>query len=107
MRRASRSQSRSASVPRVVSVTLFPSISAARAESLRRMETRETIGGYWMIQVNSKAEAVEWASRCPASDKEVIEVRQVQELADFPADVQAIASGFSEMRSDPNQRKER
>jgi hypothetical protein len=71
------------------------------------IETRETIGGYWMIQVNSKAEAVEWASRCPASDKEVIEVRQVQELADFPADVQAIASGFSEMRSDPNQRKER
>ena len=40
-------------------------------------ETKETLGGYWMIQVKSKAEAVEWASRCPASDNEVIEVRQV------------------------------
>ncbi len=40
-----------------------------------------------MIEVNSKKEAVEWASRCPASENEVIEVRQVQELSDFPPDV--------------------
>ena len=52
------------------------------------IETREVVGGYWMIQVNSKSEAVEWASRCPASDNEVIEVRQVQEFADFPPEVQ-------------------
>ena len=53
-------------------------------------EAKETIGGYWMIHVKSKEEAVEWASRCP--DKNcVIEVRQVFEMSDFPPDVQAAA----------------
>jgi hypothetical protein len=47
-------------------------------------EAKEVIGGYWMIQVRSKEEAVEWASRCPALDSEVIEVRQVHEMSDFP-----------------------
>jgi hypothetical protein len=50
-------------------------------------EAKEVIGGYWMIQVRSRAEALEWASRCPATDNEVIEVRQVQEMADFPPEV--------------------
>ncbi|OGB20619.1 MAG: transcription initiation protein [Burkholderiales bacterium RIFCSPLOWO2_02_FULL_57_36] len=62
-------------------------------------EAKEVLGGYWMIQVKSKEEAVEWASRCPASENEVIEVRQVQEFADFPADVQDAAAGFSEMQA--------
>ena len=62
-------------------------------------ETKEVIGGYWMIQVNSRQEAIDWASRCPASENEVIEIRQVQEFADFPADVQKEASGFREMQS--------
>ena len=57
-------------------------------------EAKEVLGGYWLIQVRSREEAIEWASRCPAGPNEVIEVRQVQELADFPADVQAAASGF-------------
>jgi hypothetical protein len=61
-------------------------------------EAKEVVGGYWMIQVKSKEEAVEWASRCPASDNEVIELRQVQEMSDFPADVQEAAAGFSEMQ---------
>ena len=61
-------------------------------------EAKEVLGGYWMIQVKSKQEAVEWASRCPASENEVIEVRQVQEFADFPADVQQAAAGFPEMQ---------
>jgi len=61
--------------------------------------TKEVIGGYWMIQVKSKQEAIEWASRCPASDNEVIELRQVQEFTDFPADVQEAAAGFSEMQA--------
>jgi hypothetical protein len=60
-------------------------------------EAKEVIGGYWMIQVKSKEEAIEWASRCPASDNEVIEVRQVQEFSDFPADVQEAAAGFKEL----------
>jgi hypothetical protein len=59
-------------------------------------EAKEVIGGYWMIQVKSKEEAVEWASRCPASDNEVIELRQVQEMSDFPADVREAAAGFLE-----------
>jgi hypothetical protein len=61
-------------------------------------EAKEVVGGYWMIQVKSKEEAVQWASRCPASDNEVIELRQVQEMSDFPADVQEAAAGFSEMQ---------
>ena len=52
------------------------------------VETKEVLGGYWMIQVKSKQEAIDWAKRCPASDNEVIEIRQVFEMADFPADVQ-------------------
>lgn len=61
-------------------------------------EAKEVVGGYWMIEVDSKEEAVEWASRCPASDNEVIEVRQVQEFSDFPSDVQEAAAGFHEMQ---------
>jgi hypothetical protein len=62
-------------------------------------EAKEVLGGYWMIQVKSKEEAVAWASRCPASENEVIEVRQVQEFSDFPADVQKAAAGFPEMQA--------
>jgi len=69
------------------------------------IETKEVLGGYWMIEVKSKAEAVEWASRCPASGNEVIEVRQVQELSDFPADVKEAAAGFTDMQAQAEQRK--
>jgi len=54
-------------------------------------EAKEVLGGYWLIQVKSKAEAIEWAKRAPMPDGELIEVRQVQELADFPPDVQKAA----------------
>jgi hypothetical protein len=64
-------------------------------------EAKEVLGGYWMIQVKSKEEAIEWARRCPGSDNEVIEVRQVQEISDFPEDVQQAAAGFSEMPAKP------
>ena len=62
-------------------------------------ETKEVVGGYWMIQVKSKEEAVQWAMRCPGGDNEVIEVRQVQELADFPPDVQKAAGKFEEIKA--------
>ena len=68
-------------------------------------EAKEVLGGYWMIEVSSKEEAVAWAARCPASDNEVIEVRQVQEMADFPEDVQEAAAGFSEMQAEARQRR--
>ena len=61
-------------------------------------EAKEVLGGYWMIQVKSREEAIAWASRCPGGDNEVIEVRQVQEFEDFPADVQQAAAGFDEMQ---------
>ena len=60
-------------------------------------EAKEVLGGYWMIQVKSREDAIAWASRCPASENEVIEVRQVQEFDDFPADVQEAAAGFEQM----------
>lgn len=62
------------------------------------VEAKEVIGGYWMIRVGSLEEAVAWAARCPASDNEVIEIRQVQEFAEFPAEVQKAAAGFPEMQ---------
>ena len=57
-------------------------------------EAKEVLGGYWMIQVKSKEEAVEWARRCPGSENEMIEIRQVRELAEFPPDVRKAAEGF-------------
>jgi hypothetical protein len=40
-------------------------------------EVNETLGGFWIIEAKSQQDAIEWASRCPASDTEVIEVRQI------------------------------
>jgi hypothetical protein len=57
-------------------------------------EAKEVLGGYWIIDVKSKAEAVEWAKRCPGSPNEIIEVRQVQEFDDFPAEIQEIVGDF-------------
>jgi len=68
-------------------------------------EAKEVVGGYWMIQVKSKEEAVEWASRCPASDNEVIEVRQVQEFSDFSAEVKKAAAKFPELQAQHDPRK--
>ena len=61
-------------------------------------EAKEVLGGYWMIDVASREEAIAWARRCPASDNEIIEVRQVQEMVDFPADIQEIVEGFPELQ---------
>jgi hypothetical protein len=54
-------------------------------------ESKEVLGGYWLIQVRSKEEALEWAKRVPAQDGDTIEVRQIFEMSDFPADVQKAA----------------
>lgn len=62
-------------------------------------EVKEVIGGYWMIQVASRDEAIEWAKRCPASENEVIEIRQVQEMADFSEEVQKAASAFPDIQA--------
>lgn len=62
-------------------------------------DVTEVLGGYWMIRVNSKEEAIEWASRCPAANNETIEIRQVQEFEDFPEDVQQAVAGFQDMQT--------
>jgi hypothetical protein len=62
------------------------------------IEAKEVLGGYWMIDVASREEAIAWARRCPAGENETIEIRQVQEMADFPADVQEAAAGFEAMQ---------
>ena len=61
-------------------------------------DAREVLGGYWMIEVGSREEAIAWAKKCPASANEVIEIRQVQEMADFPADVQQAAASFDGLK---------
>ncbi len=53
-------------------------------------EAKEVVGGYWLIQARDKAEAVEWAKRCPGENCR-IEVRRVFEMEDFPEDVQEAA----------------
>jgi hypothetical protein len=52
-------------------------------------EAKELVGGYWMIDVRSKEEAVEWARRCPGRGC-VIEVRRVQEREDFPPELRSV-----------------
>jgi hypothetical protein len=61
-------------------------------------ESKEVIGGYWMIEVGSRKEAIAWAKRCPAASNETIEIRQVMEMTDFSPDIQEVAVGFTEMQ---------
>ena len=53
-------------------------------------KTGAVLGGFWMIRAKSQEEAIEWASRAPMSDGDIIEVRQVQETEDFPAEVRKV-----------------
>ncbi len=57
-------------------------------------ESKEVIGGYWMIQTKSREEAIEWAKQIPGADNEVVEIRQVHEMSEFPPDVQEAAKGL-------------
>ena len=52
-------------------------------------ETKELIAGFWLLQVKSKEEAIEWIKRSPApfEGESEIEIRQVFEASDFPADI--------------------
>ncbi|MEW1961114.1 YciI family protein [Microbacterium sp. NPDC077644] len=49
-------------------------------------ETKELFNGFWIIEVSSREEAAEWASRAPLGPGSFLEVRRVQEMDDFPAD---------------------
>jgi len=55
------------------------------------VDAKEVVGGFWMLQATSKQQVIDWMTRCPALDGDVIEIRQVFELSDFQEDVQATA----------------
>jgi hypothetical protein len=61
------------------------------------VETKELLAGYWMIQVNSKEEAIAWATRVPFDHlpsngrAPEIELRQMFEITDFPDEPPAVA----------------
>ena len=61
-------------------------------------EAKEVIGGYWMIQAKSLQEAIDWAKRCPGSENETIEIRQVQEAEDFEKMSPKVAEKERELR---------
>lgn len=56
-------------------------------------EAKEMIAGFWLIQVKSREEALEWASRCPLSEGGIVEVRPVFENADFPPELRNRSAG--------------
>jgi hypothetical protein len=60
-------------------------------------EAKEVVGGYWIIDVGSKEEAVEWARRCPGSRNEVIEVRQIQAMGDYSDEVKSVVERHPEV----------
>lgn len=55
------------------------------------VEAKEVVGGYWLIDVKSKEDAIEWARKIPAAEGDVIELRQIFELSEFPEDIQKVA----------------
>src|SRR6266436_780626 len=50
-------------------------------------ETKELIGGFWLWQVRSMDEAVEWLKKAPFDGGAEVEIRQVYEASDFPAEI--------------------
>jgi hypothetical protein len=59
-------------------------------------EAKELIGGYWIWQVKSKAEALEWAQRCPALEGDTLELRQIFDPGDFGPEVAAKEAALME-----------
>src|SRR5580693_3051698 len=51
-------------------------------------EAKEVVGGYWVIDVKSREEALQWASRIPGKDIEMVEVRRMFDMTDFDPETQ-------------------
>ena len=62
-------------------------------------EAKELVGGYWMLQVRSRDEAIEWAKRVPLSEGEYVELRQVFEMSDFSPEVQKLGENLAAERA--------
>jgi hypothetical protein len=69
----------------------FPKKGASKITDGPFAEAKEVVGGYWIIQTKTREEAVEWAKRIPGDESNIVEVRQIFEMEDFPEDVQAAA----------------
>jgi hypothetical protein len=52
------------------------------------VDSKEVVGGYWLVDAKTKQQVVDWWKRCPAEDGDVIEIRQIAEMSDFPAELQ-------------------
>lgn len=59
----------------------------------------EVLGGFWVIDVASRDEAIAWAMRCPAGPREIVEVRRIQEMEDFSPEIQEAAKGLEGMQT--------
>src|ERR1700675_5214542 len=69
-------------------------------------EAKEVVGGYWIIQVKSREEALEWASRIPGSDNEMVEVRRLFDITDFDPETQKeIQKKFGDATAEMAQQK--
>ena len=67
-------------------------------------EAKEVVGGFWIIQVKSREEALEWASRIPGKDNETVEVRRMFDLTDFDLETQKeIQKKFGDAGAEPGQ----
>ena len=62
-------------------------------------EAKEVLGGFWVIEVASREEAVGWAKRAPMNADEFIEVRKVHDYEDWPEDVKKEIGNFEELRA--------
>lgn len=60
-------------------------------------EAKEVVGGFWIVDVPSLREAIEWAKRCPGSPNETIEVRRIQEMDDYSEEVQDVVKDYPEV----------
>ena len=63
-------------------------------------ESKEIVGGYWMIQVRSRDEALAWLQKVPLEPGSFVELRQVFELSDFPEAMQKIAEPLAKTRAE-------
>lgn len=64
-------------------------------------EAKEVLGGFWIIEVASREEAIAWAARCPGADNEMIEVRQIQDAEDWPEEMRPQLEEWDKMREQP------
>lgn len=53
-------------------------------------ETKELFNGFWLLEVSSREEAIEWATRAPLGAGSKLEVRRVHGVDDFPADNESV-----------------